>query len=228
MEERQQIVVIGAGETAELAYEYFTHDSPHEVVAFSVEEKYLRQPELFGLPVVPFESVESAYPPDRFRAFVAVSYTQLNRARAKLFHAAKAKGYGLASYISSHAFVWRNVQIGENCFLLENNVVQYSVRIGDDVTLWSGNHIGHQSLIEDHCFISSHVVVSGYCTVGRSCFVGVNSSIAHNTAIAPDCVIGAGTVVVKGTEPGQVYVGNPARATGRSSYDSFQVPEELR
>ena len=30
----EKLVIIGAGELAEIAYEYFTYDSPYEVVAF--------------------------------------------------------------------------------------------------------------------------------------------------------------------------------------------------
>jgi sugar O-acyltransferase (sialic acid O-acetyltransferase NeuD family) len=222
--EVEKIVIVGDGETAELAYEYFTHDSPHEVAAFAVERAYRKKEELFGLPVAAFEEVESLYPPEDFRAFVAVSYTQLNRVRARLFAAVKAKGYRCASYVSSRAFVWPGVEVGENCFIFENNVVQYRARIGDDVVLWSGNHIGHRAVIRDHVFMSSHVVVSGYCEVGESCFLGVNSSVGDHVKIARDCLIGMGAVVHKDTEARKVYVGNPARAV-RDSFAAFGVEE---
>jgi len=220
-----KLVIIGDGETAELAYEYFTHDSPHEVVAFSVEREYAKRDRLFDLPVVPFEEVEQLYPPAEFKAFVAISYTQLNRVRARLYQAAKRKGYDCLSYVSSRAFVWRNVEIGENCMIMENNVVQYAVKIGNNVVLWSGNHIGHQSTIRDNCFISSHVVVSGYCDVGENCFLGVNSSLANNLTIARDCLIGMGAVVHKNTEERKVYVGNPAKALPKDSHTAFGVKE---
>lgn len=215
----EKIVIVGEGETAELAYEYFTHDSPHEVVAFCVEREYAKKEELFGLPVVHFEEVEKLYPPNEHKAFVAISYTRLNRVRAKLYAAAKAKGYTLVSYVSSKAFVWHNVEIGDNCFILENNVLQYAVRVGNNVVLWSGNHVGHQTIIHDNAFVSSHVVISGYCEVGESCFLGVNSSIANNVKIGKDCLIGMGAVVNKDTETQKVYVGSPARAVK----DSFIV-----
>jgi sugar O-acyltransferase (sialic acid O-acetyltransferase NeuD family) len=214
-----KIVIVGDGETAELAYEYFTHDSPHEVVAFAVERAYRKKEELFGLPVVAFEEIEGHYPPGAHRAFVAVSYTKLNRVRARLCREARAKGYRLTSYVSSRAFVWHNAEIGDNCFIFENNVVQYAVKIGDNVVLWSGNHIGHQTVIKDNVFISSHVVVSGYCEVGENCFLGVNSSVANNVKIARDCLIGMGAVIHKDTEAGKVYVGNP----GKPIKDSFAV-----
>src|SRR5579872_5808586 len=133
----RKLVIIGAGEFAEIAYEYFSHDSPHEVVAFSVEGEYLKRATLFGRPVVPFETVEDVYSPADHAIFVAVTYTQLNRVRTRLYQAARRKGYGAVNYVSSHAFVWRNVTIGDNSFIFENNVLQYSSRIGNNVILWS-------------------------------------------------------------------------------------------
>jgi sugar O-acyltransferase (sialic acid O-acetyltransferase NeuD family) len=220
-----KMIIVGDGETAELAYEYFTHDSPHEVAAFCVERAYRKKETLFSLPVVAFEDVLDQYPPAEFQAFVAISYTQLNRVRARLYLETKKKGYSLLSYVSSKAFVWHNVVLGDNCFIMENNVLQYSVKIGNNVVLWSGNHIGHQSIIHDHVFISSHVVVSGYCEVGENCFLGVNSSLANNLKIAKDCLIGMGAVVHKDTEERKVYVGNPAKPMDKDSFRVFGVKD---
>ena len=224
---KQQLVIIGDGEFAEIAYEYFTHDSPYEVVGFTVEKDYLKKEKLFGLPVVPFEQIENVYDPSRYNIFVAVTFTQLNRVRARLYTEAKRKGFPAVSYVSSKAFVWRNVEMGENCFVFENNVIQYSVKIGNNVVLWSGNHVGHRSTLDDNCFVSSHVVISGYCEIGENCFFGVNSSIADHLKIAKDCIIGMGSVIVRDTEVGKVYIGNPAKASAKSSYDAFGVKETL-
>lgn len=67
--------------------------------------------------------------------------------------------------------------MGDNCFVFENQTIQPFVKIGNDVIIWSGNHIGHHSMIGDHCFISSHVVISGNVKIEPYCFLGVNSSI---------------------------------------------------
>jgi sugar O-acyltransferase (sialic acid O-acetyltransferase NeuD family) len=224
-EDGARIVIVGDGETAELAYEYFTHDSPHRVVAFCVERDYAKKDQLCGLPVVTFEEIESLYPPDNHKAFVAISYTQLNRVRGRLYRAAKAKGYECVSYVSSRAFVWHNVEIGENCFIMENNVLQYCVRIGNNVVLWSGNHIGHQTVIHDNVFVSSHVVISGYCEIEENCFLGVNSSIANNLKIARDNLIGMGAVIHRDTEERKVYVGNPGKPLPKDSFSVFGVKE---
>ena len=221
MSENQKIVIVGDGETAELAYEYFTHDSPHEIVGFAVEAAYKKRDEFFGLPVVALEEIEKHFSPQTHQAFAAISYTQLNRVRARIFQALKARGYTCASYVSSRAFVWHNVEIGENCFIFENNVIQYKVKIGNNVVLWSGNHIGHQTVIQDNVFISSHVVVSGYCEVGANTFMGVNSSVANDVKIAPDNIVAMGAVITRHTEERKIYKGNPAKPD--ETKDSFAV-----
>lgn len=222
--EKSKLVVVGDGETAEIAYEYFTYDSTYEVVAFSVEKAYLTKDNLFGLPIVPFEDIESFYDPKKYELYIAISFTKLNRIRTRLYTEAKAKGYKLASYVSSKAFVWRNVVIGDNCFIFENNTLQYHVKIGNNVTLWSGNHIGHRTTIKDNTFVSSHVTVSGFCEIGESCFIGINSCIAGGVKVADDCIIGAGAVVLQNTSKGLVYVGNPARPLkDKTSFQSFNM-----
>ena len=202
------LVIIGAGETAEIAYWYFTKHTPYKVAAFSSEREFIKEDILLGLPVVPFEELEEIYLPSEHSVYVAIS---LNKLRTRLCNVIMRKGFPLTSYISPHAFVWENVEIGYNCFIFENNVIQYHARIGNNVTLWRGNHIGHRTVIGDNCFISSHVVISGFCEVGENCFFGVNSCVIDEIKIAKDCYIGAGAVVVKDTEEGKVYIGNPAK-----------------
>ncbi len=225
MDGPRRIVVVGDGEFAEIACDYFVHDSPFDVAAFAVERPFLKRESLFDRPVVAFEDLETLYSPSEYGVFVAVTYTQLNRVRTRLYQAAKAKGYTPVSYVSSRAFVWRNATIGENCFIFENNVIQYHAQIDNNVVLWSGNHVGHRARIRDHCFVSSHVVISGYCDVGESCFVGVNSSIGDRVKIAKDCVIGAGTVIVRDTEEGKMYTGNREGPAKVGSLRFFKVGE---
>jgi len=219
------VVIIGAGEFAEIAYQYLTHDSPYDVVGFSIGREFLDRPEIFGLPVVPFDELESHFDPASHEAIVAVTYAHLNRVRTALYEQTKEKGFRLCTYISSRAFVWDGVEIGENCFVFENNVLQYGVKIGNNVVLWSGNHIGHQTHIAENCFISSHVVISGYCRIGAGSFLGVNSTLADNLVVAADTVVGAGAVLVRDTESGKVYKGNPAVGSEPRSTELLRSPE---
>ena len=219
--DKEKLVIIGDGETAELAYDYFSGGSKYEVAGFSAEKAFMRNKTLFGLPVVPFEEIEQHFDPHLFRAFVAVSYTQLNRLRSKLFRQAKAKGYHLISYISPHACIGGNVEIGENCFILENVTIQRGTKIGSNVTVWSGSTICHRSIVGDNCFVASQVAVSGFCEIGENSFLGVNSCTADGVKIGKDCIVGAGAVVINDAAEGKVYAGNPAKPLHDKGVESF-------
>lgn len=221
------LIIIGDGEFAEIAYEYFTHDSPYDVVAFSVERSFLKNTNLFGLPIVPLDELEQHFNYEKHRVFVAVTYTQLNRVRTRLYNEVKRKGFRPISYISSKAFVWHNVEIGENCFIFENNVLQHRVKVGNNVILWSGNHIGHRTVLRDHCYVTSHAVLSGYCDIGESSFLGVNCTVVDNVKVAKDCIVGAGALITRDTEEGKVYPGSATMASKASSLKVFKVKEGL-
>ncbi len=219
----ERVVIVGTGETASLAFDYFCYDSPHEVVAFSAEAPFITADSFCGLPLVPFGELPKVYPPDDYRAFVSVSLTQLNRVRRRLYDEVRAAGFRCVSYVSSHAFVLPSAQIGENVFIQEHVAVQHNVRVGDNVFLSSGTCVGHSSVVEDDVFTGPHVVICGMCRLGSSSFIGANCTIAPEVTVAPDCVIGAAANVLADTEPRQVYIGSPARPTGRDSLALFHV-----
>ena len=223
MEKNRKLIVVGDSGFAEIAYEYFTYDSNYEVVGFSVESSYLKRPELFGLRVTPFESLEKEFNPSEHDVYVATTYTQMNRLRTRLSIEAKQKGFGLASYVSSRAFVWRNVTLGEHCFIFEDNTLQPFVKLGNNVVLWSGNHIGHHSTIKDNCFVSSHVVISGFVEVGENCFLGVNSTIVNNVKIGRDCWLGPNVTILKDAPEGVFFKPNKNETSSVSTLERFKL-----
>lgn len=206
----EDIIIFGSGDIAQIANYYFKTDSPYNVVAFTVDRAYLKDNTFEGLPVIPFEEISSKYPPEKFKMFIAISYAGLNKVRESKYHAAKQLGYTLVSYVSSKCSYLTPYKHGDNCFIFEDNTIQPFVKIGNNVTLWSGNHIGHHSTIHDHNFISSHVVVSGHCVIHPNSFIGVNATLGHKVEIGSENVIGAGSIITKSTAPGSVYV--PARS----------------
>lgn len=205
-----RVVIFGTGDAGELAEYYFRTDSEHEVVAFVVDPGYRVAETFCGLPVVETPQLAARFPPDSHALFVALGYSGMNRVRAQKYREAQDRGYQLVSYVSSRCTYLTNQQPGPNCFILEDNTIQPFVRIGSNVTLWSGNHIGHHSVIEDHCFLTSQVVVSGRVHIGPYCFLGVNATLRNNIRLAAETLVGAGAVVMKDTVEKGVYL--PPRA----------------
>jgi sugar O-acyltransferase (sialic acid O-acetyltransferase NeuD family) len=220
----KDVVIFGAGDQAEVAYVCLTEDSPYNVAAFTVDGSHLDKRELFGVPVLPFEELDKTHPPDRCDMFVAVGFKRVNRVRRELYDKCKAQGYELISYVSSKAIRVGPVEIGDNCLILEANVLQPFVKVGNDVVMWSGNHIGHHSSIGDHVFIASHAVISGKVSIGEGCFVGVNASFRDGVKVAPNCVIGAGVTILHDTDEGDVFAAPSTPRDPRKSWDlkSFQ------
>ncbi len=200
----KDIIIFGTGPIAELAELYFREDAGRRVAGFTVDAAYATEPGFGGLPLVAFEEIEARFPPAEFDVFVALAYTKLNRLRREKVDAAAARGYGIAHYVSSHATRFSTFAPAENQFILEDNTLQPFARIGRNVTLWSGNHIGHHSEIAEDVFIASHVVVSGGVKIGPRSFIGVNVTIRDHVTIGADCVIGAGARVLADVPDGSV------------------------
>ncbi|MCI5058107.1 MAG: acetyltransferase [Flavobacteriales bacterium] len=218
----KDLIIFGTGDIAELAKYYFEQDSDTRVVAFTVDREFIIEDSFHNLPVIPFDEIAQKYPSKHFDMFIALSYTRMNRLREEKFYEAIGLGYKLVSYISSNVSNYSSHGFGQNCFILEDNTIQPYVKIGDNVTLWSGNHIGHHSVIKSHNFVSSHVVISGHCQVRSNCFIGVNATIGHNVTLDSGTLVGAGAIITKSTEANGVYVPSKSIKLERPS-NSFKL-----
>jgi sugar O-acyltransferase (sialic acid O-acetyltransferase NeuD family) len=221
----KDLVIVGDSLFAEIAYEYFSLDSQYEVVAFTVEKEYLRRNTFHGLPVLPFETIERELTPSRHSVFAAITYSQMNRTRTRLLDAAIQLGFSPASYVSSAAFVWPNVQLGEHCFIFEDNTLQPFVTVGRNCVLWSGNHVGHHSTFGDNIFVASHAVISGSVQIRDNCFIGVNATLVNDIEIGRDTWIGPAVTITRSVAENTIW--RPARSEQRDvgAREFFKVTE---
>ena len=202
---KRDLIIFGTGKIAELATYYFSSDSAYEVICYAdLDSVCDLKSEAFGKKLLPWTDLENHITPADADMFIAIGYNKTNAIRAERFREAKAKGFKLATYISSQAVNMAEC-IGENCFILEANILQPYVSICDNVFMWSGNHIGHHSVISSHSFVSSHVVISGGCIIEPYCFLGVNSCLRDGITIGEKSVVGAGSIVLKDCPPRSVF-----------------------
>jgi sugar O-acyltransferase (sialic acid O-acetyltransferase NeuD family) len=145
---------------------------------------------------VDFEDVPELYPSRNHDFFVAVGYANKNELRRKRYETARGLGYKMASYISPYAIIHPNAQIGEHCFILETVVIEPFVRIGDNVTIWSGTTIGHYGTIASHCFLSLRATVGGGTHIGEQSVVGLGAIVRDHICIGSRCTIGTAASVL--------------------------------
>ena len=215
----RRVVVFGASQLADLAHFYLTHDSQHEVVAFTIDADYRRADTHRGLPLVDFEGLEDTFPPSEYALFLPISFKRMSHFRRERYERAKANGYELISYVSSKATTWPDLDVGDNCFIFEDNTIQPFVKIGNNCVLWSGNHIGHHTTIGDHVFLTSQVVISGACTVRDHAFFGVNATVRDETIIGEATLVGMGALITKDTEPASIHLGAKGKIMAKKSLD---------
>jgi sugar O-acyltransferase (sialic acid O-acetyltransferase NeuD family) len=218
-----RVVIFGCGRGADVAARYIANDSEHQVVAFAVDREYLDSPTFRGLPVVDFARIHEEFPPDQCSMFVPMGYQDMNRLRATKYSQVKAKGYRCISYVSSKIATHDQLSVGENCFILENQTIDFDVTIGNNVVVWSGCLISDLVKIGDHVWLSSHSVVASEVVIGNNAFLGLNCSILNTVRIASGSYIGAAAVITKDTEPNSVHVVEGTKAMGISSDDFLRI-----
>jgi sugar O-acyltransferase (sialic acid O-acetyltransferase NeuD family) len=212
-----KVVIFGTTQIAVISHFYLTHDSLFEVAAFTVDRAYIKEEKLCGLPVVPFEDVESIFPPGGYKMRIALGFREVNKLREKKYCQAKEKGYELINYISSTVTQWPGLVVGDNCFIGEGAVIEPFAKIGNNVFIGSGTLIGHNSVIKDHCFISSHAIVLGYVTIEPYCVIGANATIKDGVTLGSECIVAAASLITSHTREKSVYISRTAERAQKAS-----------
>lgn len=176
-----KVVIIGTGKTSDIIYEYLKNE--YEIIGFAENGASNIYDINQGLPVYELNDLSNKVDMEETQLFVAIGVSKLNTTRQRIYENLRNDGWKFVTYIHPRATVASTVTIGENCIVMEENVIQDYVTIGDNNILWSGNHIGHHTRIGNHNFISSHVVISGNCKIGENNFFGVNSCIGDEVTV---------------------------------------------
>lgn len=215
------VVIIGGGEHGQMMHHFFIQNTDIVVCGFAVERKYNRGVNIEGLPVVDFEDIVSFFPPSHFNVFVAVTFVKMNKERTRLYHIAKALGYGFVSYVDPSSTVDDTAIIGENVAIFENNVIQYHSVVEANTVMQAGGVLAHRSTIRENVWVAPSCAIAGMSEIGSNCFLGINSTIGNEVIVPEHTIIGAGAVVYKSLDKTGVYVGNPCRMISNSSEGYF-------
>jgi sugar O-acyltransferase (sialic acid O-acetyltransferase NeuD family) len=193
----KDLYIFGVASFAEMAHYYFATEGDQKVVGFVVDDQMVEETRFCGKPIIPKSEFLQSLPASRASIFVAIGYSNRGRSRLAIIEQFAKRGYGFASFVSKNAYLASgNAGVSTNhVFILENNVVQAFSSVARDVVMWSGNHLGHHSILEQGVFISSHVAVASGTVIGARTFLGLGSVVFENLEIGEECLIGGGAVV---------------------------------
>jgi sugar O-acyltransferase (sialic acid O-acetyltransferase NeuD family) len=213
----RRIVMFGTGKGSDTARRYFERDSPHEIVGYIVDREFLTAPTFNGRPVVAVDEAIAAFPPDDVLAFAPLGSSRMNMLRTEKYQLLKSLGYGFVSYVHASNPLKGHCEIGENCFILENQSVNFDAAIGNNVVIWSGCQIGDRSRIGDHAFLAAHVVLNGDVTIGEHAYLGSNCNISNGVHVGAQSFIGANALITQNTKERAVHVVEATRDAGIDS-----------
>ena len=199
-------IIYGNGAMAKTLYSYARHDMP--IAGFTVDDSCIDEgvTQFRDLPLVPFSRVAELFPPAAHRMIIAVGYIEMNRLRQRKYDEARAKGYSFASYLAPGFVRHDEVEIGDNCVILDGVTIHAGTTIGCGTFISSNVNVGHDCRIGDNCWINSGVAVAGGCEVGAESFFGVNASLGHKVRLGARNFVGAATLITRPTEDDQVHL----------------------
>lgn len=200
------IIIFGAGQIAEVAKTYIDAHGSDRVVGFTVDAAFKKGDTFRELPLIAWEDLERSYKPSKVKLLGPLSYRRMNELRRDRHREGHERGYEFTRFIHPASHIYTH-DIGENSFILENNVIQPFVRIGAGAMIWSGNHIGHHSVVGEHCFMASQVGLGGGTEVGSRCFLAGKVTIEAGVRVGEGCFLGSCALVKKDLPPDSVVPG---------------------
>jgi len=213
-----KIVIFGNGAMARVV---FSHVRPSMAVAgFCVDDEFCHTEQFCGLPLLPFSRVEADFAPRNHLMLSAIGFREMNRLRERKRAEALAKGYGFARYIHPSVMRHDDVEVAEDCVVLEHCAIHPGSRIGVGSFLASNVNLGHDCRIGEHNWINAGVSLAGGVEVGARGFFGVNASVTQGVRIGTACFIGANTLVNRQVADGEVHLA-PAGERFRLNSDDF-------
>lgn len=214
------LIIFGAGDAALVAAHYAIEDAGRKVSSFTVDRRFCTMTDLNGIPVVPFDEIESRFDPSKHEMLLPLGWTAMNAFRRDRLFEARAKGYAIAKLLTSCSVVASGCAVGDNTNVYQGSVVGPWCTLGEDIQMRAGGILSHHVTVGDHAFFGSGVIVGGRVSIGERCVIGMGAVLRSGVRIAERCFIGAGALVLADTEPDGVYLGHPARRVEMSPMDA--------
>jgi sugar O-acyltransferase (sialic acid O-acetyltransferase NeuD family) len=209
---KKKLVIFGADIMAKMVHFYFSRDSDYEVVAFTVDQEYIKEDIFLGLPVLPFENIERDFPPEKFKMFIAIGPSKMNVNREEKYISAKEKGYHLANYISPNSIC--NSVINENVFIGDFAIINPFCTIGNNNIFYEHTFIGNDVIIGEHCYFAPKAAIGTFAHIKNNSVIGTCAVVNTNVVVAKKTLVGASCFISIDTKTLGVYGAKSATLYG--------------
>lgn len=211
MGKSEKIIIYGNGSMARVLFSYAK--DVFDICAFTVDDFCIKNEEktFCGLPLIPFSQIQDEFSPKKYKMISFIGFIDMNELREKKYLEAKEKGYNFVSYIDKSVKLHDNVEIEENCVILDYVSIHPGSKIMRGTFISNNVSLGHDCIIKPFTWINAGVALAGGCSVGRGCFLGVSSSLANGVKLGERNFIAAGAVINKNTNDNEVYITEPSQ-----------------
>lgn len=100
------------------------------------------------------------------------------------------------------------LQVGKRCKIREGATLNTGTeggggitRIGDDVLMMTGSHVGHDAILGDRVVLANQAAIAGHCQIGDDVIVGGLSGVHQWVRVGRGAIIGAVTMVTNDVVP---------------------------
>ncbi|KZZ37146.1 MULTISPECIES: acetyltransferase [unclassified Oleiphilus] len=200
----KKLIIYGNGHMAKMIFQFVKTE--FEVVAFTVDRQCIAEPNLCGLPLVPFDEIEQSFSTKDCFMLIAVGYVQMNQIRENKYLEAKDKGYKFINYIHPSVVIHDEISIGVNNIILDHASVHPYCVIGNGNFISSNSNIGHGCSLGDNNWMNAGVSIGGETKVEDKVFFGINSAVGHGIVIKAESFIGGHALISRDTDIGGVYL----------------------
>lgn len=126
-----------------------------------------------------------------------------------------SRGLSPLTIVHRTGFVADDAVVGTGCQVLAQAAVCSHARLGRFVIVNTCASVDHDCSVGDGVHVAPGARIAGEVNIEEGAFVGAGAVVLPRLRIGKGALVGAGAVVIRDVPPGQVVVGNPARALTR-------------
>jgi len=207
---KSKIIIWGTSQYSLFLYQTLKREDSDEVVAFTLHKKFISSNEIEGIPVIPFEDINSYVDINECKIALTIGYKKLNDNRKKIYDECKNKGYKLYTYISKNAMCYSD-DIGEGSIILPGAYIGPYVKVGIACCIHIDVWLSHNITVGEFTYIAGGTMVGGTCNIGKNCFIGMSCTLKNGISVGNRTFLGANSYLADDTLEGKAYIGSPAQ-----------------